>query len=197
MGGLVDEAQVEAALVEELVLRAHETLHEVDHVGALGLHLLGGVLQARKAEHGVDEARQAADLGCDGLEVLVVGGEDPVLHGLDRRLHGHERGTQLMGDVARETVLELDVLLERGRHVVEGLAELTDLVGPPHARAGGEVAVAELRRRGGDAQYGLGERARHEVADDTGENHRDGRSSRDGAIGVGAEGRVALGEEGV
>ena len=62
MSGIVLEAQVQALLVEELVLGAHKALDQVDHVGSLDLKLGRAVLEARELEHGVDKARKTARL---------------------------------------------------------------------------------------------------------------------------------------
>ena len=197
MGGLINKAQVETALVEELMLGGDQAPDEVHHVGLLDLDLGGAVLQARELEHGVNEAGEAPDLGGHDLQVLVVRGKDAVLHGLDRGLHCHERRAQLMGDIAGEAMLELDVTLDGRGHVIKGLAELTDLVGARDAGARREVAVSDLLCRRGDALDGLRHPARDKVPDHAGKKGRDGGRRRDGAVRVGAEGRVALGEQGL
>ena len=56
---------------------------EVDEVGPLDHKVARVALDAREVEHRIDEARKPPDLRRDRLEVLVICGQDAVLHRLD------------------------------------------------------------------------------------------------------------------
>ncbi len=129
--------------------------------------------------------------------MFLVGGKNAILHSLDRGEHRHERRTQLVGNIARQAMLKLKIALESRRHVVEGLAQLTNLVIADDSRAGGQVTGANLGSRRRNRLHGLGELARYKDAHEAGENHGDNTRRDDGLIGVGAEGGVTLGEQGV
>ena len=122
--------------------------------------------------------------------MLVVGRKHAVLHGLDRHQHGHQRRTQLMGNVAGESVLKLDIALKVVGHAVKGLAELANLVIAGKVRARRKVTAANLGCRGGDDLDGPRKRARGEGPHDKGEHHSHKRRVGDGRIGFAAERRI-------
>ena len=49
--------------MEQLVLRAHEAAHQINHVGTLDLEPTASVFHARQAQHGINEAGQAIAAG--------------------------------------------------------------------------------------------------------------------------------------
>ena len=71
-------------VAEELLLAVDDAPHEAHGIDSLKLERRSAVLHTRKVEHLLNETREAAGLGCDRLQVLVVGGKHSVLHGLDR-----------------------------------------------------------------------------------------------------------------
>ena len=143
----------------------------------------------------MNETGEAAGLGCDCLQVLVVGGKHSVLHGLDRSKHRHKRRAQLVRNIRGNAALMLEVLLERGRHLVEGLAKAVDLVVALKAGACRKIAVTDLLRRAGNTTERVGEHARHEDADNHRDGHCDNRGEEHRIEGAVTKRRVRLAEQ--
>ena len=146
-------------------------------------------------EHRIDEAREPPDLRRDRLEVLVICGKDAVLHRLDGGQGRHERGPELMGDVARKAMLKLYVVLHLARHAVEGLAEPTKLVVSREAGARREVTVPDAGGRVRDSLDRLCQGAREQIADDKGHGDGDGGRNGNGIVRAGPEGDITPGEK--
>ena len=108
---VVREAEAQVVGVEELLLAVDYAAHEAHRVDLLELERRRAVLHAREVEHLLHEAGEAAGLGGDRLQVLVVGGKHSVLHGLDRSEHRHKRRAQLMRNIRGDAALMLEVLL--------------------------------------------------------------------------------------
>ena len=66
------------------------------------------------------------ELGQDAL--VLLDGPWPAQRELDARLQQRERGAQLVACVVHEPALARQRLLERGEHLVEGLAQTSHLV---------------------------------------------------------------------
>ena len=94
-------------------------------------------------------------------------------------------------------MLELEVALEGGRHVIERLAQLAYLVIAHDAGAGREVARANLGGRGGDGLDGLRKLARDDDAHDARKEHGDDARIDHGIVRGCAEGGVTLCEQGI
>ena len=129
--------------------------------------------------------------------MFVVGGIYPILHGLDRCEHGHKRGAKLVRDIRGQALLVLHVLLERGGHLVEGLAQLIDFVVAAQACASRQIAIANLLSRAGNTMNRLGEHARHERADNDRDTDGHNRGKRHCVKGLLPKRRICLGEQGI
>ena len=115
------------------------------------------VFHARKVKHLLHKARQTARLGGNRLEMLVIRRIHAILHSLYGGEHCHQRRTKLMGNVGGQTALMLEILLKRSGHLVKRLTQLIDLVVATHISARGQIAIANLFCRSGDATNGVRE----------------------------------------
>ena len=81
-----------------------------------------------------------------------------------------------MCHIVGEASLELQVLLERGGHVVEGLTQLTDFVLARQAAARRKLTVTNQTRGRRDASDGVHKAARNQVANNAGDKNGNNRS---------------------
>ena len=80
----------------------------------------------------------------------MLGGDDPVLNRLEHRLQRGERRPQVVARPRDQLSACVEELLEFSRHLIEGEADLDELVGPRARRHPREVAARE--RRGGGTE---------------------------------------------
>ena len=109
---LIRKAQAQVTIGKQSLLAIHNRTHKRHHVHWLQVERRGTVFHARQVEHLLHQTGQAARLGSDRLQMLVVGGIHTVLHGLDRCKHGHERRAQLVGNISGQALLVLHILFE-------------------------------------------------------------------------------------
>ena len=102
-------------------------------------------------------------------------------------MDGHKRRAQLVGDVGCETALQLAVLLDRLRHLVEGLAQAGDLVLAVKISARREVAFLDGAGRLRHAVDGSHQIAREQKADARCEHDGHERREEHSLVGILAE----------
>ena len=194
---LIRKAQTQVAVGKQALLAIHNRSHERHHVHRLQVERRGAVFHTRQVEHLLYQTGQSARLGGNRLQMLVVGGIYPILHGLDRCEHGHKRGAKLVRNIRGQALLVLHILLERRGHLVEGLSQLIDLIVAAQARSSGQIAVAYLLGRAGDAMDRLGEHTRHERSDNDRDANGHNRGERHGVKGLLPKRRIRLGKQGI
>ena len=112
--------------------------------------LAGGAALDEVDFHDVgDERGDAVDVALDAVEGGLAVGRGAGQ--LDGELEARERRAEFVGDVAEQAALADDQLLQAVGHLIEGAAELPDLVLAPGLDADGEIALAEERDGGGDS----------------------------------------------
>ena len=153
-------------------------------VAGLDLEHRGARVEAGDLEQVAEQRLEAVELAAqqlgrarDGRLEVAARVVDEVAGHPDRR----QRGAQLVGHVGDEPlldareVLELgDLLLDRGRHAVEGGAEPGEVVLAlgPHALV--EVALGEALGDGGRTPHRVGHEARHDEGDGADEQDEGG-----------------------
>ena len=100
-----------------------------------------------------------------------------------------------MGHVRGEPALELAIALQGLGHVVEGLAQLTQVVIARKTRAGREVALLDALGRLRDGAHWPGEGAREHKPHEHGQHHRGHGRQSYGLKGAVAKALVALGQQ--
>src|SRR5207249_2043191 len=100
----------------------------------------------RELEEVVDQRSERLGLLVQGGEV-VLGRGQPVLDRLQHRLDRRERRTQVMTRPGDELAARIEEPLDAGRHLVERLAELSELPGAGRGCTRGEVTRGEARGR--------------------------------------------------
>ena len=123
-------------------MRVERRADRAGEVDPLAAERERAALEARELEDAAGEAAQAHGLVSDDAEMLLVGRQHAVLHGLDGRLDRLKRRAQLVRDVGGQAALHLAIGLDRVGHLVKRLAEEPDLVIALHPGAG----VAGRRR---------------------------------------------------
>ena len=123
---------------------AHARPHELGHLRLLELERERARVDLRELEEIVDKPSERANLLAHGREV-VLGGDDPVLDRLEHRLQRGERRPQVVARPRDQLSACVEELLELSRHLVEGEADLDELVGPRARRHRREVASRERR----------------------------------------------------
>jgi hypothetical protein len=122
---------------------ADDLVHDVGGTRDLGF-LPGGAAFDEVHLHDIaDERGDAVDVALDAIERrLAVGGGSGELDG---ELEARERGTKFVGDVAKEPALTCDQGLQLVGHLIEGTAELTNLVLTLALHPRGEISLTEER----------------------------------------------------
>ncbi len=200
-GGLTQHVGVAEHL--HIVIRLkHELEPRVLHVGLVGADDVGdelaqiqallvhrnlAILEARKLQKRIDQARQALHFGINRAEALLVGLENAIDNGLDRRLDRHQRRAQLVGNVRRQAPFHHAVLLDRIRHGIEGHAQARHLVLAGKPGAGRKIAFLNRAGRSHDPVDGIHEAAGESEADDDRDENRQDHCDKhrlEGAIAV-------------
>ena len=192
--GFIRKAKTKIAVGKQALLAIHNRSHERHHIHRLKVERRSAIFHTRQVEHLLHQTRQTARLGGNRLQMFVVGGIHPVLHGLDRREHRHQGRAKLVRDIRGQALLVLHVLLERGGHLVEGLTQLIDFVVTAQACASGQITVANLLSRAGNTMNRLGEHARHERSDNDRDTNGHNRGKGHCVKGLLSKRRVCLGE---
>ena len=109
---LICKAQTQVTVGKQALLAIHNRTHKRHHIHRLQVERRGTVFHARQVEHLLHQTGQTTRLGCDCLQVFVIGGIHTVLHGLDRCKHCHERRAQLVGNIRGQALLVLHILFE-------------------------------------------------------------------------------------
>lgn len=155
-------------------MRRRKAVHHATEIDEIALDLSRAVLETVEVQKRLDQTTQTTRLERDGVEMLLICFEDAILDGFDRGLNGHERRTQLMGYVADELTLEVAVALDGVCHLIETLAELTELIIAAKPRTGGEVAFLDCRGGICDAADGTRDADGEVEAENDGEHEGDG-----------------------
>ena len=128
---------------------ADDLVYDVGGTRDLG-DLPGGAALDEVHFHDIaDERGDAVDVALDAVEGGLGVGRRACK--LDGELEARERGTEFVGDVAEEAALTRDQRLQLVGHLIEGAAELPDLILARAADANGEIALAELGDGGSDS----------------------------------------------
>jgi hypothetical protein len=149
----------------------------------------------RELEEIVHEPPQRANLVAHGREVML-GGDDPVLDRLEHRLQRGERGLQVVARPRDQLSSCVEELLELSRHLVEGEADLDELVGPRAGRHRRKIAARERRRGGTEAVERNRDRAGDEQGGAYGDERGRTRDGQDDDVGSHVEHRHARQENG-
>ena len=151
---------------------------DVQKVGGLAIQWDRAGPQPREVEDLVDHGHHAGGAGVDEVRearlLRVARGLGPLLEGLGAEPDGRERVPQVVRDVREELFLEALDLAQPIGHLIEGAAELADLVAPRDREGPGPGPGRE--RRGGRGQ--AAERSRHPVGE-----QRAGRQRQEQARG--------------
>ena len=105
--------------------------HCVDHLDQVDLRefdRIRAVLQTRELQERIDQTAQTPHFGIECLKTLFIGDEHAIDHGFDRGLDSHERRAELVRNVGDQATFHIAVRLDRIGHLVEGLAQTSDLI---------------------------------------------------------------------
>ena len=179
----VDDGHLLGVVIQEvLALGEGAFLEHIDRLVDLGedihaLHLHGqsAALELGEVEQLLYQRGQARAFLDDDAHALfkrdAVG--HAVLHGLRPALDGGQRCAQLVRYARDKVVFELLVRVELLCHIVDAVAELTDLIVIHFINLGGEIALRDLSRGLGHFADGSDDRADKIVA-----RNRDGRDDQ-------------------